>query len=156
LVLGLRGTGRTRFIVTRFGNVMNSRGSVIPLFKKQIAEGKPVTVTHPDVVRFFMTIPEAVQLVIRAALMGEGGEIFVLDMGEPVKILDLAKEIIALSGLEPEKDIPIKFIGLKPGEKLSENLTSPDEEIMKTSHEKIWKVRQKALAGIYQGVINGY
>jgi FlaA1/EpsC-like NDP-sugar epimerase len=148
LVLGLRGTGRTRFIVTRFGNVMNSRGSVIPLFKKQIAEGKSVTVTHPDVVRFFMTIPEAVQLVICAALMGEGGEIFVLDMGEPVKILDLAKEIITLSGLEPGKDIPIKFIGLKPGEKLTENLTSPDEEIMKTSHEKIWKVRQKALAGV--------
>jgi len=109
-----------------------------------------------DVSRFFMTIPEAVRLVIRAALMGEGGEIFVLDMGEPVKILDLAKEIISLSGLEPGKDVPIEFIGLKPGEKLFEALTGEDETAVRTSHEMIWKVRQKALAGICQGVINGY
>ena len=94
-----------------------------------------------DVVRFFMTIPEAVQLVIRAALMGEGGEIFVLDMGEPIKILDLAKEIISLSGLEPGKDVPIEFIGLKPGEKLIEHLTAPDEEVCITSHEKIMKIK---------------
>jgi FlaA1/EpsC-like NDP-sugar epimerase len=146
IVLGLQGSGKTRFIVTRFGNVMNSRGSVIPLFKKQISEGRPVTVTHPDVVRFFMTIPEAVQLVIRAALMGEGGEIFVLDMGEPVRIVDLARELIKLSGLEPGRDVPIKFTGLKPGEKMMEYLTRNDEEIMKTSHEKIWKVRQKVFA----------
>lgn len=146
LVLGLQGAGKTKFIVTRFGNVMNSRGSVIPLFKKQISEGRPVTVTHPDVVRFFMTIPEAVQLVIRAALMGEGGEIFVLDMGEPVKILDLAKEIITLSGLEPFKDVPIQFIGLKPGEKLFESLTAPNEEVSRTAHEKIWKVKAKVLS----------
>jgi len=145
-VLGLAGKGRTRFMVTRFGNVMNSRGSVIPLFKKQIAEGRAVTVTHPDVVRFFMTIPEAVQLVIRAAQMGEGGEIFVLDMGEPVKILDLAKELISLSGLEPGKDVPIEFIGLKPGEKLFEALTGEDEKVARTSHEKIWKVKPKVFA----------
>jgi FlaA1/EpsC-like NDP-sugar epimerase len=141
LILGLQGRGRTRFMATRFGNVMNSRGSVIPLFRRQIAQRRPLTVTDPKVVRFFMTIPEAVQLVIRAALMGKGGEIFVLDMGEPVKIMDLAKELVHLSGLELDKDIRIQFTGLKPGEKLSEELSFPEEELLPTSNKHILAVR---------------
>ncbi|MBU1026809.1 MAG: polysaccharide biosynthesis protein [Candidatus Margulisbacteria bacterium] len=143
IVLGLHGKGKTKFMVTRFGNVINSRGSVIPLFKRQIAQGKEVTVTHPNVVRFFMTIPEAVQLVILAGLMGQGGEIFVLDMGEPIKIADLAKDLITLSGLEPGKDISVKYVGLRPGEKLSEELISPDEEIFETAHKSILMVKKK-------------
>jgi FlaA1/EpsC-like NDP-sugar epimerase len=139
LVQALSKNSKTRLITTRFGNVINSRGSVIPIFQKQINERKPITVTHPDVVRFFMTIPEAVQLVLRAAFMGEGGEVFVLDMGEPVKILDIAKELISLSGLKAA-DIPIEFIGLRKGEKLFEELNSKEEKLMPTPHKKIRRV----------------
>jgi FlaA1/EpsC-like NDP-sugar epimerase len=121
----------------RFGNVMGSRGSVIPLFQKQIAEGGPITVTHPDVVRFFMTIPEAVQLVICAGSLGRQGEIFVMDMGNPRKVLDLAKEMVSLVGLEPGKDIEIEITGLRPGEKLEEELVRPDERVAPTRFEKL-------------------
>jgi FlaA1/EpsC-like NDP-sugar epimerase len=128
---------KTQFVITRFGNVLGSNGSVIPLFKKQIEEGGPVTVTHPDIMRYFMTIPEACQLVLEAGFMGKGGEIFVFDMGKPVKIADLAVNMIRLSGLEPEKDIKIEYTGLRQGEKLFEELLSNTEEIIPTHHEKI-------------------
>jgi FlaA1/EpsC-like NDP-sugar epimerase len=143
LILGLQDKGKTKFMATRFGNVMNSRGSVIPLFKRQIALGKSLTVTDPNVVRFFMTIPEAVQLVIRSALMGKGGEIFVLDMGEPIKIVNLAKELVSLSGMELNKDVEIQFTGLKPGEKLTEQLSYEDEELQPTSNKNILVVKRK-------------
>jgi FlaA1/EpsC-like NDP-sugar epimerase len=127
----------TRFIVTRFGNVLGSNGSVIPVFKRQITAGGPITVTHKDIIRYFMTIPEACQLVLEAGTMGKGGEIFVFDMGEPVKIVDLAKKMIQLSGLEVNKDIEIKFTGLRPGEKLYEELLNDNENTLPTYHPKI-------------------
>ncbi len=128
---------KTNFIVTRFGNVLGSNGSVIPLFEKQIDKGGPITITHPDITRFFMTIPEACQLVQEAGIMGHGGEIFVFDMGESVKIMDLAKQMIRLKGLRYPEDIDIKVVGLRPGEKIYEELLANDENTEKTHHEKI-------------------
>ena len=128
---------KTQFVITRFGNVLGSSGSVIPIFSKQIQEGGPVTVTHPEITRYFMTIPEACQLVLEAGFMGQGGEIFVFDMGEPVKIVDLANQMIRLSGLVPEKDIKIVYTGLRPGEKLYEELLTDKETTKPTHHPKI-------------------
>jgi len=128
----------TKYVSVRFGNVLGSRGSVVPIFKKQITAGGPVTVTHPEAKRYFMTIPEAVQLVIQAGALGNGGEIFIFDMGEPVRILDLARDLIRLSGLEEGADIEIKFIGLKPGEKLFEEILTREEGAKATKHNKIF------------------
>jgi len=136
LLLALQ-NGRTKYVAVRFGNVLGSSGSVMPIFKKQIAGGGPVTVTHPEMRRFFMTIPEACQLVLQAAVIGLGGQICVLDMGEPVKIVDLAKNLILLSGLRPDEDIKIAFTGMRPGEKLYEELSSLTEDTAPTAHEKI-------------------
>ena len=131
----------TRFITTRFGNVLGSNGSVIPLFRKQIEQGGPVTITHRDIIRYFMTIPEACSLVLEAGVMGNGGEIFVFDMGQPVKIWDLAVRMISLSGLRVDKDIEIIETGLRPGEKLYEELLNEKERTIATHHKKIMIAR---------------
>jgi FlaA1/EpsC-like NDP-sugar epimerase len=140
----LNRTSKTNFVAVRFGNVIGSTGSVIPTFRDQIRRGGPVTVTHPQMVRYFMTIPEAAQLVLQAGAIGEGGEIFILDMGEPVRILDLARDTITLSGLRPFVDINIVFTGIRPGEKLFEELQTVGENMIKTRHSKIFIGRLSA------------
>ncbi len=153
---------RTAFVTTRFGNVLGSNGSVIPTFKKQIQSGGPITVTHPEITRYFMTIPEASQLVLEAAIMGKGGEIFIFDMGQSVKILDLARKMIQLSGLEPDRDIEIVFTGLREGEKLYEELLNNKEDTIPTHHDKILiaKVQEydypeiSSYVGLFEDLVN--
>jgi len=154
-VQSLIGEGATRFVIVRFGNVLGSSGSVIPIFKEQISKGGPVTITDPGMKRYFMTIPEAVQLVIQAGALGNGGEVFVLDMGEQIKIKDLAENMIRLSGLEPDKDIAIEYIGIRPGEKLEEKLFWPQEQKKPTSHEKILLAQKNNLdrAGLKKSLL---
>ena len=144
VIQGLQNKSSTRFVIVRFGNVLGSSGSVVPKFREQIAAGGPITITHPEITRYFMSIPEAAKLVMQAGLMGAGGEIFVLDMGEPVRIVDLAKDMIKLSGLS-EKDIAIKFVGLRPGEKLYEELLADDESTMHTPHAKLRIARSRSV-----------
>ncbi|MCG2756933.1 MAG: polysaccharide biosynthesis protein, partial [Desulfobacteraceae bacterium] len=146
-IIQAHSSGSTKFMAVRFGNVIGSSGSVIPLYRHQIERGGPVTVTHPEITRFFMTIEEASQLILQAFTMGEGGEIFILEMGTPVKIVDMARDLIRLSGKEPDTDIEIKFIGLRPGEKLYEELITEGEGIVKTEHEKILVLRDESLSG---------
>jgi FlaA1/EpsC-like NDP-sugar epimerase len=147
-------SGNTRFITTRFGNVLGSNGSVIPLFRSQIEKGGPLTITHPEVTRFFMTIPEACQLVLEAGAHGKGGEIFIFDMGKSVRILDLAKKMIQLSGLTLGKDIQIKYTGLRPGEKLYEELLNIEENTIPTHHPLILtaKVRELSLPEVRKDI----
>lgn len=153
LVLSRAKTGKTKYSATRFGNVLGSNGSVIPLFQKQIEAGGPVTITDKNIIRYFMTIPEASQLVMTSGAMAENGELFVLDMGDPVKIIDLAENMIRLSGLEPGKDIEIKEIGLRPGEKMYEELLVKGENLGKTENEKIFTERDacERIADILEG-----
>lgn len=143
LCQNLNQTGATRFMTVRFGNVLDSAGSVVPLFREQIQAGGPLTVTHPEITRYFMTIPEACQLIMQAETIGEGGEIFVLDMGEPVKIVYLAEQMIRLSGKEPGKDIKIEFVGLRPGEKLYEELFHDEEQLIETGYSKLRQARAR-------------
>lgn len=138
-------TPTTKFITTRFGNVLGSSGSVVPLFTEQILSGGPITITHPDIIRYFMTIPEACQLVLEAGAMGNGGEIFIFDMGQPVKIIDLATKMIRLAGLVPDKDIMIKIVGLRPGEKLYEELFNESSKTLPTHNEKILIVEDSCM-----------
>jgi FlaA1/EpsC-like NDP-sugar epimerase len=134
----------TQFVSVRFGNVIGSEGSVVHLFKKQIERFGPVTVTHPDITRYFMTIPEACKLILQAGAMGEGGEVFILDMGTPIKIVDMARDLIRRSGFKPDVDIEIQFTGLRPGEKLHEELITEGEGIVRTPHEKIFVLKGTA------------
>jgi FlaA1/EpsC-like NDP-sugar epimerase len=138
IVLNAERQSERAFTVVRFGNVLGSRGSIIPIFKQQIANGGPVTITHPDMFRFFMTIPEAVYLVLQAASMENGGETFVLNMGEPIRVLSLAEDLIRLSGLEPHRDVEISFTGIRPGEKMTEELWEEGAPLLKTLHPDIF------------------
>jgi len=139
ICMSYNGNCSTKFISVRFGNVLGSRGSVVPLFMEQISKGGPITLTDPRMKRYFMTIPEAVLLVMQAGSMGDGGEVFVLDMGEPVRIMDMARDLIRLHGLEPGKDILIEVTGLRPGEKLFEELLNAEEGVKDTAHKEIFK-----------------
>ena len=141
IMQSLDGENGTKMMCVRFGNVIGSSGSVIPLFKRQIEYGGPVTVTHPEVTRYFMTIPEACQLILQAGSMGDGGEIFILEMGDPVKVVDIAQDLVRLSGKEVGKDVEIVFTGLRPGEKLYEELITEGEGIVRTEHEKIFVLK---------------
>jgi FlaA1/EpsC-like NDP-sugar epimerase len=146
---GARTEVATRFVAVRFGNVLGSSGSVIPIFRRQIERGGPVTVTHPEMTRFFMTIPEAVSLVVQAGSIGRSGQVFVLDMGDPVSILELARNMIRLSGREPERDIAIDFVGVRPGEKLHEELWGDGESVGSTPHPKILAVTRPAIDAVW-------
>src|SRR5688572_2978813 len=152
--LGLSVSSPTRFVAVRFGNVLGSSGSVVPIFQKQIDAGGPVTVTHPEMRRYFMTIPEASQLVMQAGAIGRGGEVFVLDMGGPVRILDLAREMIRRNGLRPDKDIAIRFSGVRPGEKLYEELACDDEQTRPTAHEmiRVWQLPRPSNVHVAEGL----